>query len=242
MEGLTPPGRTWLAGCIMHRDLPVRAPGAEVKINGRPFPALLDSDSAVSLIQPCILAPCRETKASLPIMCVHGEIRHVPVRRVTISAAPGAWPVELGVLKDLPVPVLLGRDWPGFHRLLAAAIQPIRPRESRRRKKQLKGARQHPVLLALDSGRDGESPQTRPNPFLHLYQQVTGGGSFAKDQREDDRLKHCWTHVCMVEGKETHKWTTSSPAFHCPGTGLLYCVVQRRGEEKSMLVVPRMKT
>ncbi len=116
-EGLTPPGRTWLAGCIVHRDLPVGAPGAEIKINGRPFPTLLDSGSAVSLIQSCVLAPCGETKASLPIVCVHGETRHVPVRRVTISAAPAAWPVEVGVLKDLPVPVLLGRDWPGFDRL-----------------------------------------------------------------------------------------------------------------------------
>ncbi len=83
-EGLTPPGRTWLAGCIMHRDLPVGAPGAEVKINGRPFPTLLDSGSAVSLIQPCVLAPCGETKSSFPITCVHGETRHVPDRRVTI--------------------------------------------------------------------------------------------------------------------------------------------------------------
>ncbi len=38
----TPPVRTWLAGCIVHQDLPFGPPEAEVKINGRPFQALLD--------------------------------------------------------------------------------------------------------------------------------------------------------------------------------------------------------
>ncbi len=59
------------------------------------------------------------------------------------------------------------------------------------------------ALLASDSGRDGESPQHRSNLFLDLYPQVTGGGLFAKDQHKDDCLKHCWTQVCVVEGKET---------------------------------------
>ncbi len=48
----TPPVRTWLAGCIVHSDLPVGAPEAVVKINGRPFQALLDSGSAVSPVPP----------------------------------------------------------------------------------------------------------------------------------------------------------------------------------------------
>ncbi len=106
-----------------------------------------------------------------------------------ILAGPSAWPVEVGVLKDLPVPVLLGRDWLGFDRLHAATLQPVSLRGSRRRKRPMRGARQRPVLLASDSGRDGESPQHRPNLFLDLYPQMTGGGSFAKEQCEDDRLK-----------------------------------------------------
>ncbi len=38
-------------------------------------------------------------------------------------ANPGTWQVELGILKDRPVPVLLGRDWPGFEELLAMSVQ-----------------------------------------------------------------------------------------------------------------------
>lgn len=69
----TPPVWTWLAGCIVHCDLPAGAPEAEVKINGHPLPALLDSGSAVILVQSCILAPRGETKAALPITCVQGD-------------------------------------------------------------------------------------------------------------------------------------------------------------------------
>ncbi len=153
--------------------------------------------------------------------------RHVPARRVTISAAPGAWPVEVGVMKDLPVPILLGRDWPGFDRLLAAAVQPVSTRGSRLRKRPARGARQRPALLASDSRRDGESPQHNSNLFLDLYQQVTGGGSFAKEQRKDDRLKHCWTQVRIVEGKDTQPGPHPLPHF-IVRNGLLYCVAQRR--------------
>ncbi len=45
-----PKARTWLAGCVLHQELPVGAPEAEIRINGRPFKALLDSGSAVSLV------------------------------------------------------------------------------------------------------------------------------------------------------------------------------------------------
>ncbi len=149
----------------------------------------------------------------------------------TISAAPGAWPVEVGVVKDLPVPVLIGRDWPGFDRLLAAAIQPVSTKGSRRRRRLAKGGRGRPALLASDSGRDGESPPPNPNLYHDLFQQVTGGGSFAKEQREDDRLKHCWTQVRMVEEKETQPGPHPLPHF-IVRNGLLYCVARRRGRTK----------
>ncbi|KAL0152472.1 hypothetical protein M9458_052195 [Cirrhinus mrigala] len=88
--------------------------------NGKPMKAVLDSGSAVTLIQSRLCPPHPGQKTLLPITCVHGDTRQVPARRVTISATPGAWPVEAGLVKDLPVAVLLGRDWPGFERLLAA--------------------------------------------------------------------------------------------------------------------------
>ncbi len=185
------PNRTWLAGCTVHHESPGAAPRAEVKVNGRSFQALLDSGSAVSLIQPAILPPRAESKAILSITCVNGDTRQVPAWRVNISAPHGAWPVEVGIVKDLPVPMLLGRDWPGFDHLLAAATQPASPAWNRRQRKPRRKPHRCPVLLASDSARDGESPAQTSNLYYDVFQQVSGGGAFAKEQHGDDRLKHC---------------------------------------------------
>ncbi|KAL0154420.1 hypothetical protein M9458_050269, partial [Cirrhinus mrigala] len=233
-EDPAPPTRNWLAGCIVHCDLPIGAPEVKIKINGKPFRALLDSGSAVSLVRSHLLPPRGDSKTLLLITCVHGETRQLPARRVTISAAPGSWPVEVGLMKDLPVPVLIGRDWPRFDRLLASATQPASRGGSRRGRRPARGPRQRPILLASDSRRDGESPSQHPNLFYDVFQQVTEGGSFTREQREDDRLKNCWGQVRNIDGKEVQPGPHPLPHF----------VVQNglQGEEKFLLVVPRSKT
>ncbi|KAI2646018.1 Retrovirus-related Pol polyprotein [Labeo rohita] len=231
-----PPARAWLAGCIVHREPPRGAPRAEVKLNGRPVIALLDSGSAISLAQAAILQPRQNSKALLPITCVHGDTRHVPARRVNIAAATGSWPVELGIIEDLPVPLLLGRDWPGFDQLLRYSTQPARSTGSRQQRR-VGRKPPRPALLASDSGRDGESPSQNSNVFFDVFQQVTGGGSFAKAQREDDRLKNCWNQVRVLEGQEHQPAPHPLPHFIVQN-GLLYCVAER----KQLLVVPKSKT
>ncbi|KAL1248768.1 hypothetical protein QQF64_022086 [Cirrhinus molitorella] len=235
------PQRTWLTGCIVHRDPPAGAPRAEVKINGRPFQAILDSGSAVTLVHPTVLPPRPESRARLPITCVHGDTQLVPARRVSVSATPGAWPVEVGIVKDLPVAVLLGRDWPGFDRLLAANAQPVSPAGSRPPRRLRKRKSWRPALLATDSGRSGESPSHNTDLYFDVFQQMTEGGSFAKAQREDDRLKNAWAQVRRIEDRELHPAPHPIPHFIIRN-GLLYCVASRRGEEKTLLVVPRTKT
>uniref|UniRef100_A0A9J7WWR1 ribonuclease H n=1 Tax=Cyprinus carpio carpio TaxID=630221 RepID=A0A9J7WWR1_CYPCA len=239
-EPLSPP-RAWLAGCILHQRVPAGAPEAEVKVDGRRFRALLDSGSAVTLIQSRLCAPRSGRKNFLPITCVHGDTRQVPAREMVISSPQGTWPVEVGLVKDLPVAVLLGRDWPGFEKLLSAATQPASPKGSRRRPRRPPGPRRRPALLASDSGREGEAPSQSTNLFYDVYQQAAGGGSFAKEQREDDRLKHCWSQVRVVDGEDVLPRPHPLPHFVVEN-GLLYCVAQRRGEEKRLLVVPRAKT
>ncbi|KAL0199491.1 hypothetical protein M9458_008031, partial [Cirrhinus mrigala] len=169
---------------------------------------------------------------------VFNDTRQVPACRVTISAKVGSWPVDVGIVKDLPVPVLLGRDWPGLDSLLTshAASQ----KGSRRGRKPAR--RRHlPALATADSGRDGESPSQNTNLFYDVFQQVSGGSSFAKEQHTDDQLKHCWTQVRIIEGQETQPGPHSLPYFVVQN-GLLYCVAQRRGKKKPLLVVPRSKT
>ncbi|KAL0186157.1 hypothetical protein M9458_017827, partial [Cirrhinus mrigala] len=132
-EPITPP-RTWLVGCIVHQRVPVGAPEADVMIEGKPYRALLDSGSMVTLIQTRLCPPHSGHKSFLLITCVHRETRQVPARRVIISSTQGTWPVEAGLVKDLPVAVLLGRDWPGSDQLLTATTQPVSPGGKRRRR------------------------------------------------------------------------------------------------------------
>ncbi len=233
--------RAWLAGCLVHQELPPEGLQAEVKVNGRPYRALLDSGSAVSLVQPAVLPPNVGTRSRLPITCVHGDTREVPARWVNISASPGTWPIEVGIVEDLPVPVLLGRDWPGFDQLYAAVRQPASPAGNRRKRRASRRPHRRPALLATDSARDGESPSQSSNLFFDVFQQVKGGGSFAKEHSGTTGLKHCWTQVRVIEGKETQPPPHPTPHFIVQN-GLLYCVAQRRGEEVKLLVVPRTKT
>ncbi len=228
------PNRAWLAGCAVHHEPPGAAPRAEVKVNGRSFQALLDSGSAISLIQPAVLPPRAESKAILSITCVHGDTRQVPARRVNISAPQGAWPVEVGIVKDLPVPILLGRDWPCFDYLLAAATQPASPAGNRRRRKTRRNHRRRPVLLPSDSARDVESPAQNSNLYYDVFQQVSGGGAFAKEQHGDDRLKHCWTQVRVIEGKEVHPAPHPVSSLHCPEWPALLCRAAKGGGKNSV--------
>ncbi|KAL1248867.1 hypothetical protein QQF64_022185 [Cirrhinus molitorella] len=240
-EAPRPESRVWLAGCAVHQELPRDALWTEVKINGRPFQALLDTGSAVSLIHPTVLPPRADSKGRLPITCVHGDTYQVPARHVTVAAEPGAWPVEVGIVKELPVPVLLRRDWPGFDRLLVLASQPASPAGGRRRRPRGKRSRRRPALLASDDHPSGESPSQNTNLYYDVFQQVTGGGAFAKAQLGDDRLRNAWAQVRVVEGETVHPALHPVPHFVVQN-GLLYCVAQRRGEEKTLLVVPREKT
>ncbi|KAI2650175.1 Retrovirus-related Pol polyprotein [Labeo rohita] len=108
------------------------------------------------------------------------------------------------------------RNFPGFECLLTAAAQrPVSPGRSR--------------------------PSRTPRRRTTHKPQVTRGGSFSREQHEDDRLKHCWTQVRVAEGQELQPGPHPLPHFVIKD-GLLYCVAERRGEVKHLLVVPKSKT
>ncbi|XP_073699461.1 uncharacterized protein [Garra rufa] len=236
----SPPVKPWMAGCVVHRRTPRGAPMTTVKIQGRSCQALLDSGSAVSLARPGTLEPRPSPKAVMPITCVHGDTRQVFTNLLTFHKGRKAWTLEVGVLKDLPVPLLLGRDWPGLEAALAETTQPARPRR-RLRRQPSRGSESPHSLLTTDSGREGESPARDTNLFHNVFQQVTGGGDFGRAQKEDDRLKHCWRQVRVLEGQDVLPAPHPLPHFVVQN-GLLYCVAERRGEVKRLLVVPKEKT
>ncbi|XP_026116332.1 uncharacterized protein LOC113094960 [Carassius auratus] len=239
-EPPSPGGRVWKAGCIVHRAVPQGAPERTVCLDGGTVRAVLDSGSSITLVQPGVLRPRQSGKARIPITCVHGDTRNVPAQRVTISASPGTWQLEVGVVKDLPVPVLLGRDWPGFDQLMATAMQQGPNPRARHKQRAERTEGRRPALLATDSDGDGECANST-NMYMNLFQQITAGGSFGREQREDERLKNCWTQVRVIEEEVRQPPPHPTPYFIIKN-GLLYCVAQHRGEEKLLLVVPRTKT
>ncbi|MGL4350208.1 MAG: hypothetical protein ACRCT2_06510 [Plesiomonas shigelloides] len=85
------------------------APERTVRVDGNPMKAILDSGSSLCLLRANVLPREMEKTSWLPITCVHGETRDVWSCQVEIAAK---------------VPVLLGRDWPGFDQLLKTVVQP----------------------------------------------------------------------------------------------------------------------
>ncbi|XP_053540472.1 uncharacterized protein LOC128634211 isoform X1 [Ictalurus punctatus] len=124
------PTKPWLAGCALHQRQPPEVPSLTVWVEGKPVTALLDTGSAVTLAQPSILPDGHRPSGTLTMTCVHGDTREVPAAEVQIRGDAGTWPLQVGIIPKLPVPLLLGRDWPGFRVVPRAG-----PRRSRRRVK-----------------------------------------------------------------------------------------------------------
>ncbi|KAL1265361.1 hypothetical protein QQF64_003388 [Cirrhinus molitorella] len=92
-EAPRPENRVWLAGCAVHQEPPRDALRTEVKINGRPFQALLDTGSAIPTRSPLGVSPSRPNPAQLgdELLDRLGRARFIS----TLDLTKGYWQVEL---------------------------------------------------------------------------------------------------------------------------------------------------
>lgn len=102
-----PKTKVWLDSFIVHLVKLLEAPERKVHVGGKLVKAILDSSNSVSLVQTQNVKPRPGNKLSIPIIHVHGDTCYVPAQTVTISSGSKSWPVEVRVVKDLPVPVLI---------------------------------------------------------------------------------------------------------------------------------------
>ncbi|XP_073789446.1 protein NYNRIN-like [Danio rerio] len=121
---------------------------------------------------------------------------------------------------------------------LAALVEAARSARAKKNSKGRAPRDRQPALMATESDRGGESSSA--NLYYDLFQQITAGGDFGRAQREDETLKHCWPQVRIIDGNERFPSPHPLPHFIVQN-GLLYCVAERRGETKTLLVVPRTK-
>ncbi|KAF7706759.1 hypothetical protein HF521_020013, partial [Silurus meridionalis] len=222
-----------------------RSPTLSVKLDGRITEALLDSGSNVTLARPSVIARGTKRMGSIPVACVHGDVHEVPTVRVRVANGGGEWPLVIGLVPNLPVPLLLGRDWPGFQRQQAIARRTSR-RGGDRKLLRRSGKRTHTALMAheqetQDTGAEGESGVDGDNPLFNVCHQASREGNFGLEQRKDDSLKYCWNQVVQVGGDN------GQPLPHLYFTvknGLLYYHMERRGRvgDCDLLVLPKTKT
>uniref|UniRef100_A0A3P9HAM8 Gypsy retrotransposon integrase-like protein 1 n=1 Tax=Oryzias latipes TaxID=8090 RepID=A0A3P9HAM8_ORYLA len=90
-----------------------------VKVNGKYVSAILDSGSSLSLVKKgCLSNGVIDYKNKTNIKCVHGDQRSYPTAEVTIAVDGHAFLLQVGVIDQLSVECVLGRDLPVLHDLI----------------------------------------------------------------------------------------------------------------------------
>ena len=247
----------YLTTCWAHQGAaPPRLP---VKIGGRDTEALLDSGSAITLVRPEF---AREGGGeAVSVSCVHGDTRQYPTATLTLQSPRGQCVVRAGVVEGLPVPVLLGRDCPLFHRYWqeGPGTDPPRPGPLTRRSRRAP----QPACAASNGGRDGEATpreggSRRPTGDSGTATAPEGsqGGTFSDyrphqgkhpapptdfgtAQLEDPNLAQAWRSVAVIEGTPQEGVSRPPYPYFAVVDGLLYRFCQVRGEEVAQLLVPR---
>ena len=97
---------------------PDRPPTCSVTVNHHEVEALLDSGSRATLVRKDLVGPlclAQEKSSQFAVSMETPEI--TPLTELTITTTRRTMLTEVGVVDSLPVPVLIGRDFPAFHQL-----------------------------------------------------------------------------------------------------------------------------
>ncbi|XP_035271895.1 uncharacterized protein LOC118226410 isoform X1 [Anguilla anguilla] len=118
----------YITTCWAHEG--ARAPTFPVTIGGRDTEALLDSGSMVTLIRPEFAGDSRGK--AIAVACIHGDTKQYFTADIMMTTPRGSVAVRAGVVENLPVPGLVGRDCAVFGRYWKESPANLEP-EGRRR-------------------------------------------------------------------------------------------------------------
>ncbi|KAL6458115.1 hypothetical protein MHYP_G00333450 [Metynnis hypsauchen] len=163
------PRRPGSRGCGVHGGAqPEAASQRWLRVNGRSVRAFMDSGSTITLLRPAEFPWLKPSGETLPVSCVHGEVRHFPTALICLEEDGRQWPLTVGLVPDLPVPLLVGRDFPGF----SLGHHPDRLKRRRRgaHPRTASALLAHPKADSGEASAEGEN-QSAPNPLFSLFQQ-----------------------------------------------------------------------
>ena len=132
--------------------------------------ALLDTGSVVTLLRPELAGG--KGGDPMEVACIHGETRTYGSCHVVIRTPYGVFTARAGIVPHLPVPLLIGRDCPIFHRLW----DPERENRVRREPARRAGRKVRPAYGAIripatqgeasaeDTGPEGDGPSPPGSP------------------------------------------------------------------------------
>lgn len=102
-----------MTSCWAHKETP--APTIPTKVDGKDAEALLDSGSMVSLIQPQLVGEHNRTpEYPMAVSCIRGDTKEYNTAVVKLTTPQGNYQLQVGVVPNLPVPLLVGHDCSPF--------------------------------------------------------------------------------------------------------------------------------
>ncbi|XP_040019919.2 uncharacterized protein LOC144383704 isoform X3 [Gasterosteus aculeatus] len=241
-----------------------RPPTCPVTVNHQDVEALLDSGSRATLVRKDLIGPLGLTPGKvLPVSCVHGDTRDYPIVELTMTTTRGTILTEVGVVDSLPVPILIGRDFPAFH-LLWRETQERLSRVPRKRR-----GRTHPDNIHVkpselrspacalagmtgaqadteagpDTGEDNMAQESAPIsseediPGIDTLPPLTG--QYGTAQLQDPTLTNALRNVQVLEGVVLGDRTNPTYPHFAVSRGLVYQVVKKNDEVHEQLLVPQ---
>ena len=253
----------YVTTCWAHQGAP--APKCPVKIGGRDTEALLDSGSMVSLVRPQFASDTYGEEIS--VSCIHGDTRKYPTSEVHVITPQGPFTLRVGVVEQLPVPVLFGRDSPLFSHYWPEKLRNPK-RRIRRRPVERKASDPHQACAAVspdgspaetsddeggrqstatDPGRAAEEQEPleeiQSEDVFSEFPQVEADetlrpGRFGSAQLHDPNLTQAWRDVRVIEGQKQDGVSQVSFPHFMVKNKLLYRVTQKDSEICEQLLVP----
>ncbi|XP_075777530.1 uncharacterized protein LOC142827202 [Pelodiscus sinensis] len=218
-------------GQVMAADLRARLRDGtkitrQVWLEGRPVTALVDSGCSQTMVRSELVPEWEAAGGSISMQCIHGDVSTYPTGWVRLSDGVDEVICRVALAPKLVYPVLLGRDWPGFRRILRD------------------WEKQGPPSPAGTEGRERGAPQgpeEEPFPEKILSSEEIGGDEdFMRDQREDPSLTHAWEQGARETGDpSTGAAVRPTPRFEVRADRLYRITRSTDGQtEVSQLLVP----